>query len=64
MLTIQPTIQIIAVFLAYSHGVLFLVFTSFASLWTEKYHQSVLLYGVHYDWFWCVSVFSYIDVRW
>lgn len=27
---------------------LFLVLTSFASLWTAKYHQSVLISGVHY----------------
>ncbi|CAG8890149.1 unnamed protein product [Penicillium egyptiacum] len=48
MLATQPTIQIMAIFLAYNYGVLFLVLTSFASLWTDKYHQSVLISGVHY----------------
>lgn len=48
MLATQPTIQIMAIFLAYNYGVLFFVLTSFASLWTEKYHQTVLISGVHY----------------
>ncbi|BCS29603.1 MFS transporter [Aspergillus puulaauensis] len=48
MLATQPTIQIMAIFLAYNYGVLFLVLTSFASLWTDKYHQSVQASGIHY----------------
>ncbi|KAL4781127.1 major facilitator superfamily transporter [Aspergillus varians] len=48
MLATQPTIQIMAVFLAYNYGVLFLVLTSFATLWIERYHQSVLISGLHY----------------
>jgi MFS family permease len=48
MLATQPTIQIMAIFLAYNFGVLFLFLTSFATLWTEKYNQSVEISGAHY----------------
>ncbi|KAF7588256.1 hypothetical protein BBP40_005942 [Aspergillus hancockii] len=48
MLATQPTIQMMSIVLAYNFGALYFVLTSFASLWTDRYRQSVLISGVHY----------------
>ncbi|RAK99933.1 major facilitator superfamily transporter [Aspergillus ibericus CBS 121593] len=48
MLAMQPTIQLMLIFLAYNFGVLYFVLTSFASLWTDRYDQFVLISGLHY----------------
>ena len=44
----QPIIQIMSLFLAFNYGTLFFVLSSYASLWTSKYHQSVSVSGLHY----------------
>jgi MFS family permease len=48
MLATQPVLQIISIFLAYNFGTLYLVLTEFASVWTDRYHQSVSVSGLHY----------------
>ncbi|KAF7186204.1 putative transporter [Pseudocercospora fuligena] len=47
-LVTQPTIQIAGLFLAFNYGTLFFVLTSYASLWTNDYHQTVSQSGLHY----------------
>lgn len=44
----QPMIQIMAVLLAVNYGTLYLVLTSYATLWTERYGQSIGQSGLHY----------------
>ncbi|KAI9666512.1 MAG: hypothetical protein M1821_004448 [Bathelium mastoideum] len=44
----QPIIQVISLFLAYNFGILYLVLSTFASLWTDRYHESVSISGLHY----------------
>lgn len=48
LLLTQPLIQIMSIFLAYNYGILFIVHSTFATLWIEKYHQSVSISGLHY----------------
>ena len=44
----QPIIPVVSLFLAYNFGILYLVLSTFASLWTDRYHQSVDISGLHY----------------
>lgn len=44
----QPIIQLMSLLLAFNYGTLFFVLASYASLWTEDYHQSVSTSGLHY----------------
>lgn len=48
LLITQPTIQIIALVLAYQFGLLYIVHSTFASLWTTRYGQSPAMSGMHY----------------
>ncbi|KAL4934863.1 hypothetical protein BDV06DRAFT_208153 [Aspergillus oleicola] len=48
LLAFHPIIQIAAVISAFYYGVLYIVISSFSSLWTENYNQSVELSGLHY----------------
>ncbi|KAH6657702.1 putative efflux pump antibiotic resistance protein [Truncatella angustata] len=48
LLAFHPIIQITALISAFYYGVLYIVLSSFATLWTDKYHQSVELSGLHY----------------
>jgi MFS family permease len=48
LLATQLILQIIPIFLAYNFGTLYLVLTEFASVWTDRYHQSVSISGLHY----------------
>lgn len=48
MLLTQPFIQIMAIFLAYNFGMLYIVLATFATLWIERYGQSQLASGLHY----------------
>lgn len=41
-------IQIMALLLAFNYGTLYLVLTSYASIWKESYHESVSESGLHY----------------
>lgn len=44
----QPIIQLMSLYLAYNFGILFIVLSTFATLWTSHYHQSVSISGLHY----------------
>lgn len=44
----QPIIQFTPLLLAFNYGTLYFALTSFASLWTTKYDQTVTISGGHY----------------
>ena len=48
LLLIQPIIQLMSIFLAYNYVILILVLSTFATLWTSRYQQSVSISGLHY----------------
>lgn len=48
LLLTQPILQVMAVFLAYNFGVLYIVLSTFATLWIERYGQSQTDSGLHY----------------
>ncbi|KAK7057774.1 putative efflux pump antibiotic resistance protein [Favolaschia claudopus] len=48
LLAFHPIIQVTSVIQACSFGILYIVFTSFATLWTEEYNQPTELSGLHY----------------
>lgn len=48
LLLFHPIIIITSVNLAFDYGVLYIVLTSFAQLWTDYYHLSVETSGLHY----------------
>lgn len=48
LLLFHPIIVIASVNLAFDYGVLYIVLTSFAGLWTKYYHDSVETSGLHY----------------
>ena len=48
LLGTQPIIQVLAVYLAYLYGVVYLVLTTLAGLWTERYHESIGIAGLNY----------------
>lgn len=48
LLFFHPIIIIASVNLAFDYGVLYIVLTSFAQLWTDYYHFSVEMSGLHY----------------
>ncbi|KAJ6784150.1 hypothetical protein PWT90_04180 [Aphanocladium album] len=48
MLFTHPTIQFMGILLAYNFGVLYIVLSTFATLWIDRYGQSKLVSGLHY----------------
>ncbi|KLO95329.1 related to multidrug resistant protein [Fusarium fujikuroi] len=48
LLFTQPILQVIAIFLAYNFGILYIVLSTFATLWIERYGQSEWESGLHY----------------
>lgn len=44
----HPTIQFMGILLAYNFGLLYIVLSTFATLWIERYGQSKLVGGLHY----------------
>ncbi|KAK3047353.1 hypothetical protein LTR09_011225 [Extremus antarcticus] len=44
----QPVVQLMSLMMAFNYGTLYFVLTSYASLWTSKYHQIVTIPGLHY----------------
>jgi len=48
LLLTEPIIQLMSVLLAYNFGILYIVLSTFASLWTERYGQSLGDSGLHY----------------
>jgi MFS family permease len=48
LLATQPVIQIISLYLAYNFGVLYIVLSTFANLWIDRYEQPISVSGLHY----------------
>lgn len=48
LLFTHPTIQVMGVLLAYNFGLLYIVLSTFATLWIERYRQSKFIGGLHY----------------
>jgi len=48
MLFTQPVVQILALFLAYLYGTMYLVLSTFPTLWVERYHENVVIGGLNY----------------
>ncbi|KAG8989747.1 hypothetical protein FRB90_002093 [Tulasnella sp. 427] len=48
MLVTQPIVQVFALYQAVLYGTMYLTLTTFAALWTEEYHYSVGIAGLHY----------------
>ena len=48
MLCTQPVIQLAALLMGYQFGVLYIVHSTFANMWLERYHQSHTASGLHY----------------
>ena len=48
LLGTQPIIQVLAVYLAYLYGVIYLVLATLPTLWTERYQESIGIAGLNY----------------
>ncbi|KAM3431187.1 hypothetical protein MY4824_007291 [Beauveria thailandica] len=48
LLFTHPTIQFMGILLAYNFGLLYIVLSTFATLWIDRYRQSTLVSGLHY----------------
>lgn len=48
LLATRPIIHVLSLILAYNFGVYCLALSSFAALWTDKYHDSISTSGLHY----------------
>ena len=48
LLATQPIVQVLALYMAYIYGLMYLVLATFPVLWTERYHESVGIGGLNY----------------
>lgn len=48
LLGTQPIVQCLAVYMAYLYGMMYLVLSTFPTLWEEVYHESVGIGGLNY----------------
>jgi MFS family permease len=48
LLLTQPTIQLMALIMSFNYGTLLFVYASYAVIWTNDYHQSISISGLHY----------------
>ncbi len=48
LLGTQPIIQVLALYMGYLYGVVYLVLTTLPGLWTKRYHESVKTAGLNY----------------
>ena len=48
LLGTQPIIQVLAVYLTYLYGVVYLVLATLPTLWTERYHELIGIAGLNY----------------
>jgi MFS family permease len=48
LLATQPVIQIMALVLAYQFGILYILHSTFATMWITRYGQSPTMSGLHY----------------
>ncbi|XHF96636.1 hypothetical protein AWENTII_000259 [Aspergillus wentii] len=48
LLATQPIVQLLALYMAYIYGLMYLVLSTFPTLWTEQYHESTGIGGLNY----------------
>lgn len=48
LLGTQIIIQCVALYMAYLYGVMYLILSTFPSLWTDVYHESIGIGGLNY----------------
>ncbi|OCL13017.1 putative MFS multidrug transporter [Glonium stellatum] len=48
LLGTQPIIQVLAVYMAYLYGIMYLVLSTFPTLWNDRYHESIGIGGLNY----------------
>ncbi|KAM5464811.1 hypothetical protein MauCBS54593_006904 [Microsporum audouinii] len=48
LLLTQPIVQVLALYNAFLYGIIFILYATFPELWTEIYHQSTSIAGLHY----------------
>lgn len=48
LLGTQPMIQVLAIYMAYLYGLIYLVVSTFPSVWGEIYHESIGIGGLNY----------------
>lgn len=48
MLLTEPVIQLLAVYVGFLYGMMYLVLSTFSDLWSNRYNQSVAIGGLHY----------------
>ena len=48
LLGTQPIIQLLAVYIAFLYGVVYLVLTTMPTLWTMRYHEAIDIAGLNY----------------
>ncbi|EED11423.1 florfenicol exporter, putative [Talaromyces stipitatus ATCC 10500] len=48
LLVTQPILQVLAIYLAYVYGLIYLVFSTFPSVWETQYHQSSTIGSLNY----------------
>lgn len=48
LLFTQPTLQVMSIFMAYNFGINYIMFSTFAELWTQRYGQTVSQSGLNY----------------
>ena len=48
LLVTQPIVQVMSLYMMYLYGMIYLVLSTFPTLWTETYHESVGIGGLNY----------------
>lgn len=48
LLATQPIVQVLAVFMGYVYGLMYLMLASFPDIWTDNYHESVGIGGLNF----------------
>ncbi|KAJ5106563.1 efflux pump antibiotic resistance protein [Penicillium angulare] len=48
LLAFHPVVQISSLISAFYYGILFIVLSTFSDLWTQGYHESIEISGLHY----------------
>ncbi|KAL8634654.1 MAG: hypothetical protein Q9228_007759, partial [Teloschistes exilis] len=48
LLGTQPIVQVLAVYMAYIYGLMYLVLSTFPALWADRYHETVGIAGLNY----------------
>jgi hypothetical protein len=48
LLATQPITQLMSLYLDYNFGILYIILSTFANLWVDRYGQSVSTSGLHY----------------